>query len=167
MNDSKITNLPNNNTINDADLLLVVDDVAGTPVTEKRTVGQMRAHINPSRVISLLLNDSTVLTTGDGKAYVRVPNEYAGMNLVDIEFSRVAGTGVPLVQVHNVTQAADMLTTRVSIDSGETDSKDATTAAVIDTANDDVAAGDRLRIDVDDAGTSTTWAEIQLVFALP
>lgn len=118
-------------------------------------------------VVSILLNDSTVLTTGDGKAYFRVPNECNGFDLVGVRAARVAGTGTPLIQIHNVTQAADMLTTRVSIDSGETDSSTAATPASIDTSNDDVATGDRLRIDVDDAGTSTTWMEIQLTFRLP
>lgn len=116
---------------------------------------------------SITLNGTTALTTGDGKAYWRIPEEFNGFNLVGVRFARVSGTGTPLVQVHNVTQAVDMLTTRVSIDSGETDSTTATTAVVIDTANDDVASGDRLRIDVDDAGTATLWAEVQLVFRLP
>jgi len=120
-----------------------------------------------TRGFTILINDSTALTTGDGKAYVRIPEEFNGFDLVGVRFARVSGTGTPLVQVHNVTQAVDMLTTRVSIDSGETDSSTATTAVVIDTANDDVASGDRLRIDVDDAGTSTLWAEVQLVFRLP
>jgi len=120
-----------------------------------------------TRGFTILINDSTALTTGDGKAYVRIPDEFNGFDLVGVRFARVSGTGTPLVQVHNVTQAVDMLTTRVSIDSGETDSSTATTAVVIDTANDDVASGDRLRIDVDDAGTSTLWAEVQLVFRLP
>jgi len=101
-----------------------------------------------TRGFTILINDSTALTTGDGKAYVRIPEEFNGFDLVGVRFARVSGTGTPLVQVHNVTQAVDMLTTRVSIDSGETDSSTATTAVVIDTANDDVASGDRLRIDV-------------------
>lgn len=120
-----------------------------------------------TRGFSILINDGTALTTGDGKAYVRIPDEFNGFDLVGVRFARVSGTGTPLVQIHNVTQAVDMLTTRVSIDSGETDSSTATTAVVIDTANDDVASADRLRIDVDDAGTATLWAEIQLVFRLP
>lgn len=118
------------------------------------------------RVISILLNDSTALTTGDGKAYIRIPNECNGMDLVGVRASRVAGTGVPLIQIHNVTAAVDMLSTRVSIDSGETDSSSAATPAVINTSNDSVATAQRLRIDVDDAGTGSTWVEVQLAFRL-
>jgi orotate phosphoribosyltransferase-like protein len=43
--DAKITALNNNTAIADADLIAIVDDVAGTPVTEKRTVGQLKAHM--------------------------------------------------------------------------------------------------------------------------
>lgn len=120
-----------------------------------------------TRGFTISINGATALTTGDGKAYVRIPEEFNGFNLVGVRFARLSGTGTPLVQVHNLTQTADMLTTRVSIDSGETDSSTAATAVVIDTANDDVASADRLRIDVDDAGTATLWAEVQLVFRLP
>ncbi len=67
-----------------------------------------------------------------------------------------------------MTQAADMLTTKLTIDSGETDTSTAATAAVIDTANDDVATGDQIRIDVD--AVSTTAAKgliVELTFQLP
>lgn len=119
------------------------------------------------RIVSIPLNDTTDLTTGNGKQHFRVPNEFNGMNLVGVRFCRTGGTGVPSVQIHNITQAVDMLTTNVTIDSGETDSKDATTPAAIDTGNNDVATGDRLRIDVDDAGTNTVNSEVQLAFQLP
>jgi hypothetical protein len=52
MADAKITALANNNTIDEADLLPVVDDVAGTPVTEKRTVGQMKTFMRTKRITS-------------------------------------------------------------------------------------------------------------------
>ena len=44
MADQKITQLTNSNTLNDADLVVIVDDVGGTPVTEKRTIGELRRH---------------------------------------------------------------------------------------------------------------------------
>jgi len=46
MADSKITQLNNNTTIDDADLVVIVDDVAGTPITEKRTIGELKSHTN-------------------------------------------------------------------------------------------------------------------------
>ena len=56
----------------------------------------------------------------------------------------------------------------MTIDSGETDTSTAATPAVIDTANDDVATADSLRIDVD--AVSTTAAKglyVELQFQLP
>jgi hypothetical protein len=61
-----------------------------------------------------------------------------------------------------------MLSTKLTIDSGETGSDTAATAAVIDTTKDDVATNDLLRIDVD--ATATTKAKgliITLGFQLP
>ena len=61
-----------------------------------------------------------------------------------------------------------MLSTKITIDSGETGSDTAATAAVIDTSNDDVASWDVLRIDVD--AVSTTAAKgliVTLEFRLP
>lgn len=119
------------------------------------------------RTISVLINDATALTSGDGKAYARIPSSMNGFNLVEVAASRLSGTGTPSFQIHNLTQTQDMLSTNITIDSGETDSSTAATAAVINTSNDDVATGDRLRIDCDDAGTDTLWAEVQLIFRLP
>ena len=80
-----------------------------------------------------------------------------------------AGTTNTLdIQIHNLTQTADMLSTKLTIDSAETDSATAATAAVIDTANDDVATGDRIRIDVDAVHTTASKGlVVELQFALP
>ena len=64
----------------------------------------------------------------------------------------------------NLTQAAHMLSTAITINSGATQASD----GVIDTANDDVAAYDVLRIDV--TAISTTAAKgllVVLEFRLP
>jgi hypothetical protein len=61
-----------------------------------------------------------------------------------------------------------MLTTKLTIDSTETDTSTAAAAAVIDTANDDVATGDRIAIDID--AISTTAAKgllVEMKFELP
>ncbi len=119
------------------------------------------------RVVSILLNNATALTAGDGKAYFRVPGIMNGWNLVTVDASRAGGTGLVTLDIYNVTQASDMLSTNLTIDDGETDSSTAATEPVVDTGNDDVTSGDRLRIDADGAGTNTTWTEIQMTFQLP
>lgn len=97
-------------------------------------------------------------TTGDGKAYFMVPAHMNGYNLIAAHAGCVTAPGSSgfLIQIHNVTQGADMLSTRIGIDSGEQTSYTAGTPPVIDTSNDDVATGDLLRIDIDHIGGSAT-----------
>ena len=61
-----------------------------------------------------------------------------------------------------------MLSTKITIDSGETGSDTATAAAVIDASEDDIATNDLIRVDVD--AISTTAAKglvVTLEFRLP
>lgn len=113
---------------------------------------------------------ATDVVTGNGQAYFKIPPSLNGMNLVDLEFDVVVAgtTGTTDFQIHNVTDAADMLSTVASIDSGETSTTTAATPWVIDTSNDDVATDDVLRIDCDAVATTPpTGAFCYLVFQLP
>lgn len=113
---------------------------------------------------------ATAVAAGDGAGYVTVPSSYAGMNLVAAHARVITAgtTNTTDIQIHNLTQTADMLSTKVTIDSTETGSNTAATAAVIDTANDDVAAWDVLRVDVDAVSTTAPQGLIvTLEFRLP
>lgn len=91
------------------------------------------------------------VTTGDGKFYFHITSKLDGMNLVAVH-ARVVTAGTPgatEIQIHNETDSVDMLSTKLSIDGGETGSDTAASAAVINTSNDDVATNDLLRVDVD------------------
>lgn len=127
--------------------------------------------LKPTHVVTLLVTDpnGAVLTTGDGKAYWRVPSTLNGCDLIAVaaHVTTVSSSGTPTIQINNVTQAADMLSTRITIDANEKDSSTAAAAAVIDTANDDVATGDELRIDLDVAGTGTKGLIVEMQFRLP
>lgn len=116
-----------------------------------------------------LPDSATVVSTGDGKFHEIADADMGGMNLVRVfaGVSTVSSSGAVTVQVRNVTQSADMLSTALTIDSGEKSSLTAATPAVIDTANDDVAAGDEIRIDVDGAGTGAKGLLVKLWFAYP
>ena len=124
-------------------------------------------------ILSVLLFDSdqdVVTGNGAGGVFWRVPVYLNGWDLVAITAAvQTAGTtGTTTIQVRNVTQTADMLTTEVTIDSGEMDSSTAAAAAVIDTANDDVATGDQLRFDVDAVPTTAPKGLlVELVFRVP
>lgn len=123
------------------------------------------------RVATIYVTDpnGSALTTGDGKAYFRVPAALNGCNLTGVAgaVTTSSSSGIPTVQVANVTDAVDMLSTKLTIDQGETDSSTAAAAAVIDTAHDDVATGDMLRIDIDVAGTGAKGLIVQLTFEKP
>jgi len=108
--------------------------------------------------------------TGDFKKYFFIDAGLAGSDLIDVIATVVTAgtTGTTDIQIANDTQSMDMLTTKLTIDSGEKTSITAATPVVIDTANDDVALNDIIRIDVD--ATSTTKAKgllIILIFRLP
>ena len=76
----------------------------------------------------------------------------------------MSSSGTVTIQIRNATTAVDMLTTRVTIDANEFTSYTAVTAPVIDLANDNVATGDRIMVDVDVAGTGAKGLVVALTF---
>lgn len=141
------------------ELATAAETTTGTDTGRAVTPDGLAGSVFGTQVVQLLVfNDSQDVATGNGAGdlFFRVPSTMNGMNLVGVAAAvQTAGTtGTTDIQVHNVTQAADMLSTVITIDSGETDSSTAAAAAVIDTANDDVATGDQLRIDVDAVSTT-------------
>lgn len=99
---------------------------------------------------------TTDVTVGNGKKYDHIGLKMAGKNLVYVHAMVVTAgtTGLTSIQIYNVTDSVNMLSTVCSIDSGETGSNTAATPYVIDTAHDDVAENDEIRIDV--TAVSTT-----------
>lgn len=124
------------------------------------------------KTIEVLLSDpgGSAITTGDGKAYVRITSDLNGMNLVACgAVLDTAGTGGGyLMQLRRKRSGSDvdMLSTRISIDSGGNDSADAGTPPAINASNDDVATGDRIYFDRDGVPTGgkgdTVWMQFQL-----
>jgi hypothetical protein len=135
--------------------------------------GSTASVINRRSTVVEIFDASDAITEGVGKRNFTVPANLAGTNLVavsaavgdsesssgviDIQIVRLraAGAGPPRV-------AANMLSTTLTIDANELHSKDATTAAVIDTANDDVADGDVLRFDIEPGGAGTGAQGLQV-----
>jgi hypothetical protein len=115
--------------------------------------------------------DYTVdVSTGDGGSYIHVPKEYAGMKLVEVHALVITAgtTGTTDIQLHNVTGAVDMLTTVITIDSGETGSDTAATPPVINTSNNTVAENDVLRVDIDAvSSTAPKGLIVTMGFKLP
>ncbi len=111
--------------------------------------------------------DYDIVVVGDGQFIFAIPSDVNGMNLTSVAayVTTVSSSGLPTVQIRNITQTADMLTTKITIDVSEFTSYTATTAAVIDTGNDDVATGDRIAVDVDVAGTGAAGLGVILGFS--
>lgn len=133
---------------------------------------------NLGRAITFqVIDGATALATGDGKAYIRIPSTLNGFNVTGVADSVVvkSTSGTISVQIARGRQAnatsdftyVDVLSTLLTIDANEYDSKDATTAAVINAANDDLATGDLLRVDVDGAGTGTKGLNISIICEKP
>lgn len=127
------------------------------------------SNLGMAKIQIKICDDATALTTGDGKLILMIPAELNGMNLVKAHagVTTVSSSGAPLIQIRNVTDSADMLSTRITIDANETTSYTAATAPVIDTSHDDVATGDLIAIDVDGAGTGAKGLIIYLAFQTP
>ena len=115
------------------------------------------------------ISDNTTLTVYDGKACFTIPLSLNGMNLIDADASVyvVSSSGTPTINVYNLTDSQYMLSTDITIDASEYNSYTATSQPVINTSYDDVATGDRLRIDVSVAGTGTEGLDIILLFRSP
>ena len=126
----------------------------------------LKTQADTRTLIIKVLADGDTLITGDGKMYISIPAFLNGWNLVDADACvyTVSSSGTPTVQIRNVTDSQDMLSTRITIDANEYSSYTAATAAVVNTSYDDVASGDRIAIDVDVAGTGTKGLEVHLKF---
>ena len=100
---------------------------------------------------------ASACTTGDGKSYLPIPLGLDGLSLIGIhgEVETAGVTTTMDVQVHNITQAVDMLSTKLTWDSTETGTDTAATPAVIKSNGDEVvAAYDVLRLDFDSIHTT-------------
>ena len=95
----------------------------------------------------------TDVSVGDGKHYFYLPDSLVGSKLAEVSAAvATAGvTGTMTVQVNNTNEGVNMLSTALTIDTGELTTGTAATPPVIDTVFDHrtVAAGWIIRIDID------------------
>lgn len=119
------------------------------------------------RYAGFLLNTTVALSIGDDAVRFRIPSGMNGWKISSVAASRKSGTGVPSIQIRNATTGLDVLSTALTIDSGETDSSTAAVPAVINTSNNSVSTGQQIAIDVDNAGTSTLFMFVEIGFAKP
>ena len=123
-------------------------------------------------VIIKILPDGIPTYVGNGISAFTIPLALNGLVL-----SATAGdlgahvytagvTGTTDIMLHNLTNAQDMLSTVITIDSGETDSSTAAAAPVVNTSNNTVATADVIRFDIDavSSGTAANGLEIRMQF---
>lgn len=118
--------------------------------------------INEPAVFSIPLNTDTALTTGDDKLQFHIPAKMNGWTITGATISRGSGSGTITVMLYNVTDSVDVFSSGLTIASGNYSD-----TVTINTSNDDVATGDRLRVDVDSAGTSSLRVAINLLVDRP
>ena len=142
---------------------------AGTDMARAVTPDGLSQSIFGTRHVELeCVADATALTIGDGKCYFRWPDDYAGWLVVSVSAhvgAAVSSSGAVTVDIDMCGAVAtgvrcsgtnrDLLSTNLTIDANEDGSETAATVAVINTANDDIAAGEWFRGNVDGAGTGT------------
>jgi len=113
--------------------------------------------------------EDTVVSTADDLMRFTVPDELSGMDLVSCgaHVYTAATSGVVTIDIYNLTDTADMLTSALTIDATEKDTVTAGSAAVINAAEDDVVTADELRIDVTAGASGASGLEVRLVFKKP
>lgn len=116
------------------------------------------------KTVVFYLNADTALTTGDGKAFSAPLIYMAGWNLTEVIAYRSIGNGTDSYQIRNVTQAADVLSTEITIDAGELTSGTAAVPPVIDTGQNDVTLYDQYAVDVNTVGTDSAHVRIQATY---
>lgn len=152
--DSELTDIAAVKALSDADASAVNTGTSTTAfVTPDALAG---ANIGIRYVQCVVFDFTTDVSTGDGKFYYHIPAGLNGMNLVEVhaEVITAGTTNSTTVQIHNVTQAADMLSALLEIETTETGSDTSDPGPTIDTNNDDVATNDVIRIDVDSVSTT-------------
>jgi hypothetical protein len=118
--------------------------------------------------------DDEEIEVGDGAFIFAIPYD---LNRAQLRYANAfvttVGVGLITIQFRNVTQAVDMLSTPITIDSGELNGETAVTPVVIKTTdivipwpdNDaTVYARDQISIDVDTIGTGALGLGVMLGF---
>lgn len=102
-----------------------------------------------------ITDDTTAITTGDGKFIFEVPQELNGTRVVKVRafISTVSSSGAPNITLYNLTNSQEILSTALTIDESEYSSDTATTPAVINQSTNLFLNRDRVEVNIDGAGT--------------
>ena len=123
---------------------------------------EIKVFADPNAVDGNLPDSARVVAVGDGKFIFAIPRDLDGTELHHAA-AYVSVAGAVTVQIRNVTQSYDFLSTKITIDSGEFTSYTAATPPVI-TSSLVVDKGDRIAIDVDAADGTAEGLGVMLHF---
>ena len=138
--------------------MIATDAVTTAKIADSQvTLAKLDNTARETNIQLVVIDFATALTTGNGKFYFYVPATLNGFNIVAVhaEVITAPAGSVATFMLHNVTSGADILSTAITIDAGETGSDSAATAAVINTSEDDLTTHDIIRVDIDGVGSST------------
>ena len=139
------------------ELATTAETNTGTDTGRAVTPDGLAGSVLGTKIVEMVCFDWTTNTaTGDGKFYFHVPLSLNGFNIVTVHARVITAgtTNTTDIQLHNLTAAADILSTKLTIDSGETGSDTAATPAVINASEDDLTTNDVIRVDVDAVSTT-------------
>jgi len=166
LNTDKQETIPNLTIVTSADMatdkISFYDTSAGA--TRSILFNKLTAFSERTLVVKCVA-DTIGPSVGNGITHVTIPSTLDGKNLQSAQAHvYTAGTGsTTTVQLHNLTDGQDMLSTAITIDSGEKDSSTAATPSVVGSYG-GVSTADVIRIDVDVVATNTLGLEIRMVF---
>lgn len=122
----------------------------------KRSTAQSVAETARVEIELMPFDGDTPVEIGDfaGAVFFRVPSWMNGYNIIAAAAAHAAaGIGAASIdiQLHNITQTADVFSTKLRVDGTELDSSTSSQTVVIDTSQDDLTTGDIFRVDIDSA----------------
>ena len=166
LNDDKQETIPNLGVVTSADMAADKISFYDTSSAATRSIlfNKLTA-FNERTLVIKCVADTIGPSVGNGITHVTIPSTLDGKNLQSAQAHvYTAGTGsLTTVQLHNLTDGQDMLSTPITIDASEKDSSTAATPSVTGSYN-GVSTADVIRIDVDIVATNTLGLEIRMVF---
>jgi len=167
LNDDKQEVIPNLGTVDtidsETDKLMFYDTSTGS---SRAILPKNIQQFENRTLIVKCVADGIAPSTGNGVTHITIPSTLDGKKLLSAEahvYTVGTGGSITTVQIHNLTDAQDMLSTAITIDLSEKDSSTAATPPVVG-GNNGVSTGDVIRIDVDAVATSTLGLEVRMVF---
>ena len=167
LNDDKQEIIPNLTT--DTSLDLDTDKFSfydnGTGTTRSILPTNVTPFVERTLIVKCV-NDNIGPSAGNGITHVTIPSTLNNRKLQSAEahvYTVGTGGNITTVQLHNLTDAVDMLSTPITIDLNEKDSSTAATPSVVG-GYPGVATADVIRIDVDIVATNTLGLEVRMVF---